>query len=49
MFRLTKELPCRLALPSDLGFIPNTKKDDGVPLNVMVISAFKGFPGCTIY
>jgi inorganic pyrophosphatase len=48
MFRLLKVLPSGLVFPFDFGFIPNTKGDDGDPLDVMVISEFKGFPGCII-
>ena len=48
MFRLLKVLPSGLVFPFDFGFIPNTTGDDGDPLDVMVISEFKGFPGCVI-
>ncbi len=48
MFRLLKVLPSGLVFPFDFGFIPNTKGDDGDALDVMVISEFKGFPGCVI-
>lgn len=45
-FKLKKILPSGMAFPYDFGFIPNTKGEDGDPLDVIVISEFKSFPGC---
>ena len=47
-FRMLKALSPGLVFPYDFGFIPNTKGDDGDPLDVMVISEFPSFPGCVI-
>jgi len=32
----------------DFGFVPDTKGEDGDPLDVIVISEFQSFPGCII-
>ncbi len=48
LFRLHKTLPAGMSFPFDFGFIPKTKGDDGDPLDVMVISEFKAFPGCVM-
>ena len=48
LFRLHKTLPAGLSFPTDFGFIPGTKGEDGDPLDVMVISEFKSFPGCVM-
>jgi inorganic pyrophosphatase len=45
-FKLKKILPAGLVFPFDFGFIPNTKGEDGDPLDVIVISEIKSFPGC---
>lgn len=46
LFRLENTLPAGLVFPFDFGFIHGTKGDDGEPLDVLVISEFKSFPGC---
>jgi inorganic pyrophosphatase len=46
LFRLHKTLSAGLSFPFDFGFIPGTKGEDGDPLDAMVISEFKSFPGC---
>lgn len=46
LFRLEKTLPAGLVFPFDFGFIHGTKGDDGEPLDVLMISEFKSFPGC---
>ena len=48
LFRLLKILPSGLVFHFDFGFIPGTKGEDGDPLDVLVISEFKGFPGCVM-
>jgi len=45
-FKLKKILPAGLVFPFDFGFIPNTKGEDGDPLDVIVISEIQSFPGC---
>jgi len=47
-FRLTKILPAGLVFPFDFGFIPDTKGEDGDPLDIIIISEITGFPGCMI-
>lgn len=47
-FKLKKILPSGMVFPYDFGFIPNTRGEDGDPLDVIVISEFNSFPGCII-
>jgi inorganic pyrophosphatase len=47
-FVLNKILPAGMVFPYDFGFIMGTRGTDGDPLDVMVISEFKSFPGCLI-
>jgi len=46
LFKLKKILPSGMNFPYDFGFIPNTTGEDGDPLDVIVISEYKSFPGC---
>lgn len=45
-FKLKKVLAQGMCFPYDFGFIPGTKGEDGDPLDAMVISEFKTYPGC---
>lgn len=47
-FKLKKILPTGMVFPFDFGFIPNTKGGDGDPLDVIIISELKSFPGCVM-
>lgn len=47
-FQFKKCLPAGMVFPFDFGFIPKTKGEDGDPLDIIVISEFKTFPGCMI-
>ncbi len=47
-FKLKKILPEGMMFPFDFGFIENTEGQDGDPLDALVISEFKSFPGCMI-
>lgn len=47
-FRLKKVLPKGMVFPFDFGFIPQTKGEDGDPLDAIIISEIKTFPGCMI-
>lgn len=47
-FKLKKILPAGMVFPFDFGFVPDTKGADGDPLDVLIISEFKSFPGCVI-
>jgi len=46
--RLSKILPAGLVFPFDFGMIPGTKGEDGDPLDIIVISELKTFPGCLV-
>lgn len=45
-FKLKKILPAGMVFPFDFGFIPATKGEDGNPLDIIIISEVKSFPGC---
>jgi inorganic pyrophosphatase len=45
-FTLRKLLPLGMSFPFDFGFIPGTKGEDGDPIDALLISEFKTFPGC---
>ncbi|ERJ59286.1 inorganic diphosphatase [Sphingobacterium paucimobilis] len=45
---LKKVLPAGMVFPFDFGFIPGTMGEDGDPLDVIVISEFSTFPGCSL-
>lgn len=47
-FTFKKALAAGLYFPHDFGFIPDTKGQDGDPLDALVISEFTTFPGCHI-
>lgn len=47
-FKLKKILPLGLIFPFDFGFIPNTIGGDNDPLDVIIISEFKLFTGCSV-
>lgn len=48
LFKLRKILPQGMCFPFDFGFIPDTKGEDGDPLDVIVISEFPAFSGCLV-
>ena len=45
-FKLKKILPSGMVFPYDFGFIPKTIGEDSDPIDVLVISEHKSFPGC---
>jgi len=47
-FKLKKIMPAGMVFPFDFGFIPDTKGEDGDPLDIIVISEFQSFPGCVM-
>jgi inorganic pyrophosphatase len=47
-FKLNKIMPAGLVFPFDFGFIEGTLGEDGDPLDIIVISEIKTFPGCTL-
>ena len=48
MFLLKKSCPAGLSFPLDFGFIPNTKADDGDPMDVLVFMEEPVFQGCIL-
>jgi inorganic pyrophosphatase len=46
--KLSKVMPEGMMFPYDFGFIPDTKADDGDPLDVLVLSDEPMFPGCLV-
>ncbi len=48
LFKLKKTMPAGMVFPFDFGFIPNTQGEDGDPLDIIVISELKSFPGCVM-
>ena len=47
-YRLGSVLPSGLSFPYDFGFFPNTKAQDGDPLDVLVLMDESAFPGCIV-
>lgn len=47
-FKLNKILPAGMVFPFDFGMIPDTKGEDGDPLDIIVIDESGTFPGCLI-
>jgi inorganic pyrophosphatase len=47
-FMLKKVLPAGMSFPYDFGFIPQSMGEDGDPLDALVISEHKTFPGCVV-
>src|SRR6185436_12257641 len=48
LFKLNKILPEGLVFPLHFGFIPNTKGEDGDPLDVLVLLDEPCYPGCHV-
>ena len=48
LFKLKKIMPAGMVFPFDFGFVPNTKGEDGDPLDLIIISEVKSFPGCAM-
>jgi len=47
-FRLAKVLPAGMSFPYDFGYIPETKAEDGDPLDVLILMDAAAFPGCLV-
>ncbi|MFL5739634.1 MAG: inorganic diphosphatase [Flavisolibacter sp.] len=47
-YRLKKILPAGSVFPFDFGFIPDTRGEDGDPLDVLVIMDEPAYPGCIL-
>lgn len=48
VFKLKKTLPLGSSFPFDFGFIPNTKAEDGDPLDVLVVMDEPAYPGSLV-
>jgi len=48
IFRLKKVLPTGMVFPFDFGFIPNTRAEDGDPVDALVIMDEQAYPGCLV-
>lgn len=48
LFKLTNVIPSGLEFPCDMGFIPNTKGEDGDPLDALILMDEITYPGCLI-
>lgn len=47
-FHLKKSLPAGMVFPFDFGFVPDTKAEDGDPMDVLVLTDAPTFPGCVV-
>jgi inorganic pyrophosphatase len=47
-FRLSKILPHGMIFPYDFGFVPETRGEDGDPIDVLVLIEEPTFPGCVL-
>jgi inorganic pyrophosphatase len=45
-FKLSKIMPEGMTFPFDFGFFPDTKSQDGDPLDVLILNDEPTFPGC---
>lgn len=48
VFEISRLLPKGMVFPFDFGFVPQTKADDGDPLDVLVLMDEPAFPGCVV-
>jgi inorganic pyrophosphatase len=48
IFRLKSVLPVGTSFPYDFGFVPQTRADDGDPLDVLVLMDEPTFSGCLV-
>jgi inorganic pyrophosphatase len=46
--KFSKVLPEGMAFPFDFGYFPDTKSEDGDPLDVLVLNDAPTFPGCQV-
>jgi len=47
-FFLKKVLPAGMSFPYDFGYLPETKGEDGDPLDVLILMDAPAFPGCAV-
>lgn len=48
LFKLATIFPAGMVLPYEFGFIPNTKAEDGDPVDVLLLTDDPTFPGCLL-
>ena len=48
IFVLKAALPAGMVFPYDFGFVPQTRADDGDPIDVLVLMDEPAFPGCAL-
>lgn len=48
LFLLKKTLPMGMMFPFDFGFIPNTRGEDGDPLDILILMDQQGVTGCLV-
>lgn len=48
LFHFKKALPLGMHFPYDFGLIPGTEGQDGDPLDALILSEFRFFPGCMV-
>lgn len=48
IFALKKVLPAGMVFPYDFGFLPQTKAEDGDPIDVLLLMDEPVFPGCSV-
>src|ERR1051326_552881 len=48
LFKLRKILPEGMSFPFDFGFVPQTRAEDGDPIDVLLLMEEKAFPGCLV-
>ena len=48
MYKLSKVMPEGMVFPYDFGFVPETKAEDGDPLDVLVLTDEPLFTGCLV-
>jgi inorganic pyrophosphatase len=47
-FKLSKVMPEGMVFPYDFGYFPETRSEDGDPLDVLILSDEATFPGCQV-
>ncbi len=48
IFKLSSVLPVGAVFPFDFGYIPDTRAEDGDPIDVLLLADAPAFPGCLI-
>jgi inorganic pyrophosphatase len=48
VFEVASSLPAGMSFPFDFGFIPQTRAEDGDPLDILVLMDAPAYPGCVV-